>query len=620
MRFFTRGLLIPIVCLYLPCSAQRINTDSLRKALQQTPADSANILKQLSIMFRLSNDEWEAKMMIGQWAQQKSEQTNFHQGLAKLYYTLGCMELDLYNFSEATAQLTKSIELSERYGLHRQHGLALDVLGQVYKLNHQWDKAVEYARKAIAIHEKHGSVKGLGTAYYNLAGYLLDSGAHDKHNYQLVTPLMDKALFYLRQAADTPLLLLALTGASVPYAGAQRRDSAEKFINEAFAMLEQKGKPAQYAAAYMHKGLMQMLLKDYEKAKSSYLQAESYARQYNEPFYLINAYKGLYNVYDTLRDYQKGLYYAKLYSQKHDSLHDKEKFALAATLENRFQQTKKDNEIEDLNRESEIAAFRRRQLTTFLVAALAGLGILAVLALLLRKNIVQRKKAYHSLEEKNQKIQEQVQQIGKQSKTIARFQSQMNPHFVYNALNNIQGQVLTNDQEKAVGQIQVLAQLMRRTFANSEKEEIPVSEEIAYLEKYVAFEKIVFNGNFDFEVLTRGDLEDVVIPPMMIQPFIENAIKHAQLNKVQDPFIRLTIEAGNKWLGISIEDNGTGFQPKEYVNDRLFHSTQVIKSRLEILFDGKVAENGKELLQIQTVPEINRGTLVRFYLPLNYAH
>jgi two-component system, LytTR family, sensor kinase len=607
MRFLVMFFLLLLAGLSFPCRAQHLNLDSLRNTLQHTPGDSANIMKQLSIMFRLSNDEWEAKKMIGEWAQQQSERTKLYGGLAKVHYNLGCMELDLYNFSEATAQLTKAIELSERHGLHRTHGLALDVLAQVYKMNHQWNTAVEYAHKAIAVHEKHGSIKGLGTTYYNLAGYLMDSATNTTPNYAAITPLMDKALYYLRQTGDTALLIQALSGAAVPYAGAQHRDSAEKFINEALSMVEQYGKYPQYAATFLHKGLAHMLLKDYETAKNTYLQAEKYARQYNEPFYLINAYKGLSHVYDTLGNFEQAFYYSKLYSQKHDSLHDKEKFALAATLENRFQQTKKDNEIKALNRENEIAVHRRKQLGYFLIAALAGLTMVTALALLLRKNIQQRRKAYASLQEKNLKIQEQ-------SRMIARFQSQMNPHFVYNALNNIQGQVFCNDQDKAVAQIQTLAQLMRRTFSNSEKEEIPLEEEIAYIEKYVAFETTDFNGNFDFEIIKRGNLEDVLVPPMMIQPFIENAIKHAELKDVEGAFIRLSLEAKEDLLVVTIEDNGKGIPKKENETSRMPHSTQVIRSRLDILFNGTIPAD--QLLNTRTVPEIARGTLVRFCLPL----
>jgi len=251
---------------------------------------------------------------------------------------------------------------------------------------------------------------------------------------------------------------------------------------------------------------------------------------------------------------------------------------------------------------------------------IGGLTLLSLLAFILYRNITAKKKAYTQLQTKSEHIKEQALQLSKQAKQIAQFQSQMNPHFVYNALHNIQGLVLTDEKQKANSQIQSLAQLMRKTFANADKDDIPLEEEINYLKKYIEFEKTAFGNNLDFGVHVAKDAEGAMVPPMMIQPFIENAIKHAELKKVENPYIKVLIETENNLLAIHITDNGTGIKKEATEGDKLSHSLSVIKSRLDLMFKGRADVNNQPVFSVKTMPEINEGTSVKFYLPLNYSY
>jgi len=251
---------------------------------------------------------------------------------------------------------------------------------------------------------------------------------------------------------------------------------------------------------------------------------------------------------------------------------------------------------------------------------LGGLALLGLLAFILFRNIYAKKKAYTELKYKSSQIKEQALQLSKQAKQIAQFQSQMNPHFVYNALHNIQGLVLTDEKQKANTQIQSLAQLMRKTFANAEKDDIPIEEEISYLQKYFDFEKEAFKNKLEFEINVSKEAENTLIPPMMIQPFIENAIKHAELKNVENPYIKVLIETENNLLAINIKDNGTGIKKKPDETDKFSHSLSVIKSRLNLLFNGQADVNSQPVFSIKSVPDIAEGTSVKFYLPLIHSY
>jgi len=104
----------------------------------------------------------------------------------------------------------------------------------------------------------------------------------------------------------------------------------------------------------------------------------------------------------------------------------------------------------------------------------------------------------------------------------------MNPHFIFNALNSIQALISQKDNKAARYQLAKFSKLMRSILENSRAQTIPLEDEIQTLENYLTIECSSRGNTFDFEVTTDKniDIEEVMIPPMMLQPFVENAIIH----------------------------------------------------------------------------------------------
>jgi hypothetical protein len=139
--------------------------------------------------------------------------------------------------------------------------------------------------------------------------------------------------------------------------------------------------------------------------------------------------------------------------------------------------------------------------------------------------------------------------------------SQMNPHFIFNCLNSIQQFVLDKDVEGSNRFITGFSRLIRQTLDISARKEIPLSEEIIYLSTYLELEKTRFENKFTYEitVVNGANPEEVFIPPMMLQPFVENSIRHGlryrpdSLGKIIINFDKMDGE-----LVCVIEDNGVG--------------------------------------------------------------
>ncbi|MCF8277942.1 MAG: histidine kinase [Flavobacteriales bacterium] len=169
---------------------------------------------------------------------------------------------------------------------------------------------------------------------------------------------------------------------------------------------------------------------------------------------------------------------------------------------------------------------------------------------------------------------------------LTAIQSQMNPHFIFNSLNSIQSLVLKGDVDNSYTYITKFANLVRRTLNYSDKEFIDFSEEIKLIELYLTLEQLRFKEDFQFTINTNG-IEDVMMPPMLIQPFIENALLHGLLHRNGAKRINLDFELSDV-LVCTITDNGVGRAKAKAIKERQrseheSFSVNAIRTRFEIL-------------------------------------
>lgn len=167
---------------------------------------------------------------------------------------------------------------------------------------------------------------------------------------------------------------------------------------------------------------------------------------------------------------------------------------------------------------------------------------------------------------------------------------QMNPHFIFNSLNSIQSYILTNDAEKAVLYLGKFSQLMRLILTNSSYKFISLREELKSITYYLELEKLRFENKFDYQIVLSKDIDDefIEVPPMIIQPYIENAIIHGLLHKPTRGKIEITFRHEGERLICTIEDDGVGRQRsmeilKQSGIKRKSRGMLITQARLEIL-------------------------------------
>ncbi len=155
----------------------------------------------------------------------------------------------------------------------------------------------------------------------------------------------------------------------------------------------------------------------------------------------------------------------------------------------------------------------------------------------------------------------QQQKLANNLLALKSLRSQMNPHFIFNALNSVNTYIAKNDERSANRYLSEFSTLMRAVLENSEEDFIPLSRELELLELYTKLEHSRFAEKFDYEIKVAEDVpvEAFQIPPMLLQPYIENAIWHGLRYKEQKGFLQVTLNRlGDEVIEIVIKDNGIG--------------------------------------------------------------
>lgn len=165
--------------------------------------------------------------------------------------------------------------------------------------------------------------------------------------------------------------------------------------------------------------------------------------------------------------------------------------------------------------------------------------------------------------------------------------AQMNPHFIFNALNSIQYFLMENDTAAATHYLSEFSSLMRRTLENSTRRYISMAEELRFLEKYLNLEKERFRGRFDYEIIDElEDADYTFIPPMLLQPYIENAIVHGFKQIDYQGELRVKLQESNGSVVCTITDNGIGRKAAAERRTVRSHKSVAMsntKARLELL-------------------------------------
>ena len=182
-------------------------------------------------------------------------------------------------------------------------------------------------------------------------------------------------------------------------------------------------------------------------------------------------------------------------------------------------------------------------------------------------------------------LQQKVKELEMQT-----LRAQMNPHFLYNSLNSIQNFIIKNHTKEAVSYLDRFSRLVRLILQNSRSRKVPIKDEVEALRHYLELESLRFKKRFSYTIIVDPSINqnDVEMPPMLIQPFVENAILHGLLKKESGGELTIKIDKDGDRLICVIRDNGigraaAGANRKGGLNGRKSMGTSITKNRLDML-------------------------------------
>jgi ligand-binding sensor domain-containing protein/two-component sensor histidine kinase len=199
--------------------------------------------------------------------------------------------------------------------------------------------------------------------------------------------------------------------------------------------------------------------------------------------------------------------------------------------------------------------------------------------------------------------------------------AQMNPHFIFNSLNSIQHFIIQNDEAQANNYLSSFSGLIRRILENSRKNLITLAEEISTLTLYLSMEKLRFEGDFEFRIIRDSgiDYNETMIPPMMIQPLVENAIWHGIMPLKSNGLLKITFKSEGDYYTCQVEDNGIGRERAAQMKRkrRLHIATGIrnIEERIELLNKLNKRQMKLTITDLQDEKGEARGTRVELVMP-----
>jgi len=231
-----------------------------------------------------------------------------------------------------------------------------------------------------------------------------------------------------------------------------------------------------------------------------------------------------------------------------------------------------ESELHKLSQEKELATLRLKQQWLFSILIFLSICIMGFY-FLYRYRIKQLQlKNELTKERSEQALKEAEHQRQIKDAELSVLRSQMNPHFIFNALNTIQSYVYANDKKSATNYLGKFSELIRRILENSGKQRITLQEEIDLLQLYIDIEKARFGENLvvTVEAVPDLDTEYILIPPLLIQPYVENAIKHGLVHKQGEKNLTVVIQKSEdgECIEIIVDDNGIGREKSMELNKK----------------------------------------------------
>lgn len=499
------------------------------------------------------------------------------------------------NFPKALDLLLQVAQLKEQINANHLLAGTYKSISTIFKelgdtLNRQ-----RYLQKAIRLIESIDSYEiTFKAAIYNEAGRYY---SEEKPNYEKANEYYAKVLVISEQLNWKKGIAVTLTNQAFVLEKQGRINDAIRLQQKALELKKEMNDKFGVMNSIYSIGTLYAAQNKTQDALQYYTNALALAKENHTLNMQKDILLSLYGLYSKQQKYQMALSAYEDYSALKDSIIGENHKALIEELNTKYETKQKEQKIEQLTTQNQLEVLKANQRKIIAIT----LALLLVVAFLLFLFIIRhgRLKAQRNESVLNQKL----------------LRTQMNPHFIFNALGSIQNFIYNNEPNEAGKYLSNFSALMRDILESSASERIPLENELQIVNNYLLLLKMRNENSFSYTVNSLMDENsELMVPPMLAQPFIENALIHAFKDMNDKGEIIVTYKTEKSDFIICIEDNGVGINwAGAKVTQHKSMAMQLTRERLQ-LFDHK----RKEVLRIVDKKTYgSAGTLVEIRISLD---
>jgi hypothetical protein len=471
------------------------------------------------------------------------------------------------------------------------------VLTELFVALKEHEKAKEYALSSQNFSYEAKDTFGLTTSYNDIA--LIYFRENDHIN---ARKFYKKALKLSLAAQLNRSLTYSQHGLGEIYLLSNDLDSANYYFNKVLSNKETD--ELTKIKCLRNYAMLDIKRKKFEEAEKKAKKSLLLSKNSKISIQSFENYQFLGELYALTKDFEKAYIYRDSSAIMNDSIYEENKIRQAAEFEEIYQNKKKQERIDALALENELQKTKYQKTQNFVIGLVVSLVLLLVSGLFIFR--YNKLKAVYKNSELEQKL----------------LRSQMNPHFIFNAISSIQSFIVKNNADEAGLYLSNFAKLMRHILINSKQEFISLEDEIDTLKNYLKLQQLRLNNNFDFSINIPDEIdeEELAIPPMIIQPFIENAIKHGLSKMETGGLITIDIAIDNNKLKFEVADNGIGRSEAEKFREDGHKSlaTEITTDRLKHLRKKFRKNTEIKIVDLHDDNSLAKGTKVIVKLPLRY--
>lgn len=669
LRNLLRGFLFFVILLYscLSLAQKTSKIDSLKTLFKQETNDSLKIIHEIELSREIHRKQHNEKEeythaqnaveralqlkdtllyartldnfgLLYRFHQQYDEALNLHAKAfalienkdVKPYYKMrfannaGVASRNHQKYATAISYYMKALKVAEKENNLKDISISSNGIGNALSyIPGREEEALKYFLRALDAEKERKSSLGLAMNYLSISDYYIS-----KKKYRTSRNYLDTLLQLNQKRKDDFGLAITYEFMGISYLKeAKNLEKAVSYFENALNRFKALDNYHKQAGILKNLGNLYLMQGNLRRAEDYFQKSLGLAKQLQQNELVRENSIKLSQILESEDNYEQALYYYKQANAYEDSIQLTNQNVRIEMLTRKYNLEKKENQIKLLQKdkvlqqnlvESQHQQLERRRLTMVLL----GVGFLLLLVIFLMQY-----QSYRTKKETTARIQQEEKEkmnaiyernLAQSEILVTRLR--VNPHFLFNSLNAITYLIQSEQNLKAIKYLKIFSRYTRMVLETSKQHVISLQEELKLTDYYLMLEKNRFEDGFEFRV--SGDdlpeIDGIEIPPLLLQPFMENAIWHGLLSSKKDEkILHVSIDLKEKSTLVIIDDNGIGREESTKRSHRKKHNSmgmQIIDERIELYNESHPGKISYEIIDKKDEQGESLGTQVVFTL------